>query len=341
MQKKKDPNWGNILLLIGILFLGVGIIITVFHPVGIIMLICSILLAVSGCCIIWDKKDKEAITHTPTRDPNTPDYKNNKEAKSDFKETTRSSQDKTPELPSDTMFKCGMILFWVGVWFNITGIIVTLAINDVGGIITVYISIFMASIGIYLIRKFKTQENIYYNHAAKDYVSMIKDYKKTVSDLAKSLQQINCSYMLDLPDLTKETNPPSPGTPRIVYADNPFSAFANAISPEAPSAEEFIMKSQQMLTSLLNEMQFSSEMKLNIFSYFMRMVISEVDDDIVTQIAESFGSELPLHLYFLKNKVNYELACLGYIMGYGMDYNDSLVMDEVTKIRIKRGYLKV
>ena len=181
----------------------------------------------------------------------------------------------------------------------------------------------------------------------------VKEYKKEIalqSELiaermkAKTsmlLQQINHSYMLGLPNLSQMVFI-SPETKafqaRILESDNPLSAFAKEVKPGKPNIGEFCLSMETMLNRLMKEMQLDEGDMSNIYVEFLSMTTA-VTDELIDEIVQPYASSLPPQMHFLKDKVNYELACLGHIMQHGVDQNRQDICNKVDAIRKKRGYI--
>ena len=144
--------------------------------------------------------------------------------------------------------------------------------------------------------------------------------------------------MLGLPDLTKEKYTASITCSTIVHSHNPFQAFVSNIAPGRPTIAEFCLSMENMLNLLMEEMKLSEDDMGNIYVEFLSMTTA-VTDELISEIASSFANVLPPQMSFLKNKVNYELACLGHIMQHGMSNNRQDICQKVNSIRKKRGYI--
>ena len=165
--------------------------------------------------------------------------------------------------------------------------------------------------------------------------------------VSMALQQINRSYMLGLPELARQKGLPNGAIgsledraiyQRITNADDPVAAFAKEIKPGKPTIAEFCLSMEKMLNRLMNEMQLSEEDMGNIYAEFLSMTTA-VTDELIGAIAQSYASALPPEMYFLKDKINYELVCLGHIMQHGASNNRQDICQKVNSIRAKRGYI--
>lgn len=165
-----------------------------------------------------------------------------------------------------------------------------------------------------------------------------KQYLEQRAEIAKELQHLNHCYMLGLPDLTKEKYTASITCSTIVHSHNPFQAFVSNIAPSRPTIAEFCLSMENMLNLLMEEMKLSEDDMGNIYVEFLSMTTA-VTDELISEIASSFANVLPPQMSFLKNKVNYELACLGHIMQHGMSSNRQDICQKVNSIRKKRGYI--
>ena len=87
----------------------------------------------------------------------------------------------------------------------------------------------------------------------------------------------------------------------------------------------------------MEEMCLSEDDMGNIYLEFLSMTAA-VTDELIDEIVQSFASTLPPQMHFLKDKVNYELACLGHIMQYGINQNRQDICQKVNALRQKRGY---
>lgn len=163
-------------------------------------------------------------------------------------------------------------------------------------------------------------------------------YLEQRAKIAAELQHLNHSYMLGLPDLTKEQFSAEITPDTIVHAHNPFLAFADHIAHGKPTIAEFCLSMETMLAHLMEEMQLDEEDMGNIYAEFLSMTTA-VTDELISEIVQSYASALPPQMHFLKDKINYELACLGHIMQHGMSNNRQDICQKVNSIRKKRGYI--
>lgn len=125
----------------------------------------------------------------------------------------------------------------------------------------------------------------------------------------------------------------------IADSEHPFDMIAEKIIPGYPTIPDFFQKTDEMFTQLSEEMNLSEEQCENIAMYFLRDAMPNLTDELLRQIADNFSAQLPRELYFLKNKINYELSTLGMIMTVAQQTNDYDMQQKVQALRRKRGYI--
>ncbi len=117
--------------------------------------------------------------------------------------------------------------------------------------------------------------------------------------------------------------------------EEPLISLAQKITTGKPTVMFYMFSMHNMLVDLMAEMQLDETSQSSIVSDFLAS-ISCVTDEVIDKIAKSFAANLSEKLYFLKEKINYELAALGFIMQYGVDSGKTYICDKVNGIRRKR-----
>ena len=166
----------------------------------------------------------------------------------------------------------------------------------------------------------------------------LKELVKKRKKLAQDLQKINHSYMLGIPDLTKEQFDIRFINQSIVYSEDPISALASQVPPGTPSIAEFCLNMEVMLNMLLDELNLSEEKKNEIYEFFLNTLIHDVSEETIKEIAKAFSTFLPPQFYFLNDKINYELECLGLIVQYGDDCKDEIILSKANDMLKSKGY---
>lgn len=147
--------------------------------------------------------------------------------------------------------------------------------------------------------------------------------------LEKDLKKINDDYCLGL----------SNDDLKMVFeSTDPLSFVASKTHPGIPTVADYCLCMETTLNRIMDEINLSETDKNTIYFDFLSG-LSLVTDELIGKIAAAFTSNVPPHLYFLKDKINYELASLGFIMQYGIDTGRKDICAKITMLRKKRGYI--
>ena len=125
----------------------------------------------------------------------------------------------------------------------------------------------------------------------------------------------------------------------IAYAERPYDLIAERVSPGYPSVAEFLSETNRMILLLSDEMDLSDHQRASVALSFSRELVPSVTIEAVQSIADNFSAYVPDELYFLKNKINYELSTLGIIMTVAQQTSDYDLQHKVQALRKKRGYI--
>lgn len=168
------------------------------------------------------------------------------------------------------------------------------------------------------------------NRIKKQQDSLEKDHKRSLEELTKYTHHLNRSYMLGLSD---------DEIIEIVNSENSLDTFANKVTHTPPDPHEYYVNMEETISALFDEMYLSDEQKEKIVLIFLRDFMPGVTEDMLKELAYEFGKSLPAKLYFLKDKINYELAALGVMMTIAQKTNDFDLKRKVNGIRRNRGYI--
>ena len=127
---------------------------------------------------------------------------------------------------------------------------------------------------------------------------------------------------------------------KIVLTDNPMKEMRRYVDPAPPSVAEFCRNMEKMFNIVIREFSADEETKDDIYNFLLGNIILGVSDDAIRGICKSYSANAPKQMPFLKNKINYQLAVLGFIMQYAIDTNDRVMQNEVTNYRRRYGYIK-
>ena len=160
---------------------------------------------------------------------------------------------------------------------------------------------------------------------------------KVKKDLVDDFHQLSISYMLgidycDLKDAIMNGN-----------IEDALAIFNGMIPPDAPTVEDFCGNLAEKCGVIVEEIHLSKE-KFEAITLYVLQIVDEMDatftDEHIAQTAAEFAKYIPKELSNLHNKVNYDLAALGFIMSYAQEMHDDYIAIKVNEIRKKRGYIE-
>lgn len=158
-----------------------------------------------------------------------------------------------------------------------------------------------------------------------------EEYNYVQRKLINALKKINYSYMLELSDEKIE---------KIANADNAMLALKKAISHKLPTIAEFCLNSETMFNLLVDNLNLPEEQKNDIYQYFLPTLIYDINEEVIQGIAATYSENLSADIVFLKNKIPYELVCLGFIMNYALENSDEELEEKVNDYRRSQGYIE-
>lgn len=186
---------------------------------------------------------------------------------------------------------------------GLIGAIILFAGGEVAGIIPLFGAILFA---LPLITYLHQKKALAPKKAVSDAtVKRLATQMQAMQTIVTVVRNFNRIFMLDITDDDID---------EILSSGNPYLAFETKAQKSIISPEVFATKMSKMLTIIAKDLQLSEgETKL------IRQVMDMANEDITQQELESIAAahsrDLPVEMSFLKGKINYEKACLAFLLG--------------------------
>lgn len=169
-----------------------------------------------------------------------------------------------------------------------------------------------------------------------EFLKKVEEFRKLSLDsvtkaFRNELRAISLVYMLSIDEKDLD---------KIVLADNPMKEMRRYVDTAPPSVAEFCLNMEKMFNIVIREFSADEETKDDIYNFLLGNIILGVSDDTIRGICKSYSANAPKQMPFLKNKINYQLAVLGFIMQYAINTNNWELQNEVTNYRRRYGYIK-
>ena len=180
------------------------------------------------------------------------------------------------------------------------GSIVVFANGEVAGIMLLLGAILFAlPLVSYFLQKKKLRDR---ENASVKYLSQQMQAMQTIVTVVRNFNRI---FMLDITDDDID---------EILSSGNAFAAFEAKAKKSIVSPEAFAAKMSKMLTIIAKELQLS-ENETKLIREVMDMANEDITQQELESIAATHSRDLPAEMSFLSGKINYEKACLAFLLG--------------------------
>lgn len=153
--------------------------------------------------------------------------------------------------------------------------------------------------------------------------------KNAFTDSIAFLRQLSRNYGLNFTE--SDLN-------EIFLSDDLLFTLASKIKPGYPTVDEACMEISKFIYDIMSYMNVS-ELEAFQIQFQFTEDSTRFTDDTIREIANNFSEHVPANMFFLKCKINYELAALGYIMQFATDNNNKILQNKVTQYRRERGFI--
>ena len=210
---------------------------------------------------------------------------------------------------------------------GLIGAIILFADGEVAGMIPLLGAIIMAlPLVSYLYQKKKRSMR---EDASVRYLSQQMQAIQTIVTVVRNFNRI---FMLDITENDID---------EILSSANAFATFEAKAKKSIVSPETFRQKMPQML-SLLSEDIGLSDDESELIYQVMDLSNEDITQETLDFIAEAHSDDLPEEMAFLKGKINYEKACLSWLLGLNdvpdlAQYLPNLPQ-KVKALCVKKGY---
>lgn len=153
--------------------------------------------------------------------------------------------------------------------------------------------------------------------------------EKAFTDAIALFRQLSRSYGLNFTEADLN---------EIFLSDDPLPAMASKIKPGYPTVDEACLEISKFIYDIMSYMKVS-ELEAFQIQFQFTEDSTRFTDDTIREIADDFSEYVPANMFFLKCKINYELAALGYIMQFAIDNNNKSLQNKVTQYRRERGFI--
>ncbi len=183
---------------------------------------------------------------------------------------------------------------------GLIGSIILFAEGNVAGVFPlVGAIIFAAPLISYLYQK---KEHRMHEDASVKYLSQQMQAMQTIVTVVRNFNRI---FMLDITENDID---------EILSSTNIFTTFETKAKKSTVSPEAFQQKMPQMLSLLIEDLGLSEDETELIFE-LMELSNEGIDQETLDFIVESHSDDIPEEMAFLKGKINYEKACISWLLG--------------------------
>lgn len=214
----------------------------------------------------------------------------------------------------------------ISIFFLIVSI-VAFSNGEIGGIIFLFGAILSAlPLVSYLYQKKKLRMR---EDASVKYLSQQMQAMQTIVTVVRNFNRI---FMLDITEDDID---------EILSSSNAFATFEAKAKHSTVTPESFRQKMPQMLYLLSDDLNLTDDESELIYQV-MEMSNEDITQETLDFIAESHSDDLPEEMAFLKGKINYEKACLSWLLGLNDVSSLAQCLPDLPKkvkaLCVKKGY---
>ena len=214
---------------------------------------------------------------------------------------------------------------------GLIGAIILFAGGEVAGIIPLFGAILFALPLITYLYQKKTLANQKVVDDAT--VKRLATQMQAMQTFVTVVRNFNRIFMLDITEEDIE---------EILSSGNSYAAFEAKARKSTVSPETFAIKMSKMLTIIAKDLELS-EGETKLLRQVMDMANKDISQQELENIAAAHSLDLPAEMSFLKGKINYEKACLAFLLGIDdLPQTKELFPDlkrQTQTLCIKKGYM--